>query len=85
MQRGHQNSLENHYAIMMLTLLPSAMFPKLSALALTLWTFGAFTYGKQYASAGAAGRNKGAALAKYAGVLLLLGLNLTLSYMVFTA
>jgi hypothetical protein len=84
-QRGHANCLENHYAIQVLALIPSLFFPKLSATGLALWTFGATVYAKQYASGGAEDRNKGIALTKYVGLLLLLGLNIATSYTIYTA
>ncbi len=74
-QRGHQNALENHYAIMVLTVLGGLAMPKVAAGSLGLWTAGAYLYAVNYCEGGPKNRNGGIAKIKYIGLLGLLVCN----------
>jgi len=82
-QRGHQNAMETHYAMMVLTVVGGLAAPRAAALSLFLYSLGAMFYSRNYCSGDPKKRNNGLAFFKYLGLLGLVISNLYLSFLLF--
>mmetsp|Transcript_6992 Transcript_6992/g.12924 ORF Transcript_6992/g.12924 Transcript_6992/m.12924 type:complete len:161 (-) Transcript_6992:80-562(-) len=83
-QRGHQNTLEAHYATMALTAVLGQAYPLFAAGSLISYSIGARFFAKNYSKGGPKHRNDGMALIKYAGMLSLLGGNLAIAFKILS-